>query len=144
MPKIPSDIVKPEIVKEFKTDPNFPFMERLKENNLTDWKPQAPVQLCFCKGDREVSYKNSVVAYNHMKALGVTHIKLNNLSDHLDHNTCAAFAVLATKAFFDRYRKYGKNPKMKDLSPFKKFVIGFAKRKVEKHYEQNHHDHAYM
>jgi hypothetical protein len=144
MPKIPSEIVKPEIVKEFRDDPNFAFIQRLKENNLTDWKPQAPVQLCFCEGDREVNYKNSVVAYEHMKALGVNTVKLNNLSDHLDHNTCAAFAVLSTKAFFDRFRKYGKNPKMKELTPFKKFLVGIVKKKVEKKYESNHHDHAYM
>jgi hypothetical protein len=144
MPKIPSDVVKPELVAEFKNDPNFPFLQRLKENNLTDWKPEAPVQLCYCKGDREVNYKNSEVVYDHMTKAGVKNIKLNNLSDHLDHNTCAAFAVLASKAFFDRFRDHGSNPKMKDLSPFKKWVIGFVKKKIEKDYEKTGSDHSYM
>ncbi|MDB5146278.1 MAG: hypothetical protein JWQ57_298 [Mucilaginibacter sp.] len=144
MPKIPSDVVKPEFVNEYKTDPNFAFLQRLRENNLTDWKPEAPVQLCYCKGDREVNYKNSEVAYDHMTKLGVTSIKLNNLSDHLDHNTCAAFAVLSMKAFFDRYRKHGGNPKMKNLSPFKKFLVGFVKRGIEKKYVKEGKDHAYM
>ena len=144
MPNIPSQVVKPELVKQFQTDPNFKFLERLKENNLTNWLPEAPVQLCYCQGDREVNYKNSVVAYNNITALGKKNIKLNNLSDHLDHNTCAAFAVLSTKAFFDRYRKPGGNPKMKELTPFKKWLVGFVKRKIEHDYMKDHRDHAYM
>jgi hypothetical protein len=144
MPNIPSEVVKPELVTQFQTDPNFKFLARLKENNLTNWKPEAPVQLCFCEGDREVNYKNSVAAYDGITALGKKDIKLNNLSNHLDHNTCAAFAVLSTKAFFDRYKKHGSNPKMKELTPFKKFVAGFVKRKIEKEYMKDHRDHAYM
>ena len=124
-------------------NPQFNFLLRLKENNLTNWKPEAPVQLCFCNGDREVNYKNSEVVYNNMTALGKKDIKLNNLSPKLDHNTCAAFAVLATKYFFDRYRKHGKNPKMKDVPPFKKFLVGIIKKKIEKDYEKTGSDHAY-
>jgi hypothetical protein len=105
MPKIPAEVVKDSLVEVYKSDTNFLFKIKLKENNLTDWKPKAPVQLCYCKGDREVNYKNSEVAYNNMTALGVTNIKLNNLSDKLDHNTCAPFAVMATKFYFDRFKK---------------------------------------
>jgi hypothetical protein len=144
MPKIPSEVVIPELVEQFKSDPNFPFLKRLKENNLTNWKPEAPVQLCYCKGDREVNYKNSEVTYNTMKEAGVNNIKLKNLSDRLDHNTCAAFAVLSTKAFFDRYRKHGKNPKMKDLPPIKKMFANIVKKKIEKEYVKDGRDHAYM
>lgn len=144
MPKIPSDVVIPDMVLQFKNDPSFPFLERLKENNLTDWKPEAPVQLCYCKGDREVNYKNSEVVYDHMTQAGKKDIKLNNQSDYLDHNTCAAFAVLSMKAFFDRYKKHGENPKMKALSGFKSFLIGFVKKKIEKEYKKDQSDHAYL
>ena len=125
-------------------DPNFPFKLRLKENNLTDWKPKAPMQLCYCKGDREVNYKNSEVAYAKMKENGVKDIKLRNFSNSLDHNTCAAFAVLSTKYYFDRFKDKGKNPKMKDLPKFKKFLVGFIKRKEEKKYKKEGHDNAYF
>ena len=144
MPKIPSEVVIADMVNQFKTNPNFPFLERLKENNLTDWKPEAPVQLCYCKGDREVNYKNSEVAYDHITKGGKKDIRLNNQSDHLDHNTCAAFAVLSMKAFFDRYKKHGVNPKMKALSGFKTFLISFVKKKVEKEYVKEGNDHAYL
>jgi hypothetical protein len=76
--------------------------------------------------------------------MGKTDIKLNNQSDHLDHNTCAAFAVLSMKAFFDRYKKHGENPKMKNLSPIKKMVANMVKKKIEKQYMKDGSDHAYM
>jgi alpha/beta superfamily hydrolase len=144
MPKIPKDIVLDSIVNVYVNDSNFVFKERLRENNLTQWKPEAPMQLCFCKGDREVNYKNSLVAHHEMKLLGAENVKLNNLSDKLDHNTCAAFAVLSTKYFFNRYKKKGKNPKMKDLPRFKKFLVGFVKRKEEKKYLSEGRDNAYL
>ena len=145
MPKVPSEVVVPDMVAQFKSNPNFPFLERLKENNLTDWMPEAPVQLCYCKGDREVNYRNSEVAYEHMTKAGKKDIKLDNESDHLDHNTCAAFAVLSMKAFFNRYKNHGKNPHMKALSPFMQGLINIvAKKKVEKQYLSDHSDHAYM
>jgi hypothetical protein len=134
MPKIPAEVVKDSLVEVYKSDTNFLFKITLKENNLTDWKPKAPVQLCYCKGDREVNYKNSEVAYNNMTALGVTNIKLNNLSDQLDHNTCAPFAVMATKFYFDRFKNKGENPKMKDVPKFKKALSNIVKKKEEKKY----------
>ena len=145
MPKIPSEVVKPELVEQFKNNPDFAFLERLKENNLTEWAPQAPVQLCYCKGDREVNYKNSEVVYNKMTAAGKKDIRLNNQSDHLDHNTCAAFAVLSMKAFFNRYKNHGKNPHLKALSPIMQGLVNIiAKKKIEKQYMKDGSDHAYM
>ena len=69
-----------------------------------------------------------------MTALGVTNIKLNNLSDKLDHNTCAPFAVMATKFYFDRFKNKGENPKMKDVPKFKKALSNIVKKKEEKKY----------
>jgi hypothetical protein len=144
LPAIPKDMVKEEYVESFLTDPEFPFKKRLAENNLTDWTPAAPVQLCYCKGDREVHFNNSEVAYENMTALGADAVKLNNLSDELDHNSCAGFAVLSTKYYFDRFKKKGKNPKMKDIPGFKKFLIGFVKRSEEKKYRKQGKDAAYI
>ncbi len=144
MPPIPKDIVKESYINEYLNNPKFPFKVRLEENNLTQWKPTAPVQLCYCKGDREVNYRNSEVAYEGLKKNGATAVSLDNQSDHLDHNTCAAFAVLSSKAFFDRFRKHGKNPKMKNVAPFKKWIMNIVKHKTEKEYVKNGRDKAYM
>ncbi len=143
MPKIPSHIVRQDLVDEYVNNPNFSFKLRLQENNLTDWKPEAPMQLCYCKGDREVNYKNSEVAYNRMKALGAKNVVLKNHSDALDHNTCAAFAVLATKFFFDRFKEKGENPKLKDVPAVLQTFVNIIKKKEEKKYLSSGKDEAY-
>lgn len=143
MPPIPSNVVRDTFLQQYLHDDNFAFKKRLEENNLTEWVPQAPMQLCYCKGDREVNYKNSEVAYTRMTLLGAKHVKLLNLSDKLDHNTCAAFAVLSTKFFFDRYKKHGKNPKMKDVPPLIKSVMNIIKKKEEEKYLSTGNDQAY-
>jgi hypothetical protein len=143
LPKVPKDMIKDSLVEEYIKNPYFEFRERLCDNNLTCWKPEASVMLCYCKGDREVSYKNSEAAYNEMKALGAEHIRLNNLSNILDHNSCAAFAVVVTKYFFNRFRDKGKNHKMKDLPPFKKFIVTLARKSEERKYIKSKQDKAY-
>lgn len=144
LPKVPMKVVEPEFIEAYKNNPNHPFRERLRENNLIDWEPKAPVQLCYCKGDKEVSYENSEKAFETMTSKGIDHIRLNNLSDHLDHNTCAAFAVLATKYFFNRFKKRGKNPKLKEMPPFKKWIRNMVKKKVEKDFIEKGKDNAYL
>lgn len=140
MPKIPKEVVKQKHINDYENDPNYIFKLRLRDNNLTDWTPRAPVMLCYCKGDREVSYMNSEVAYHRMKSLGVENIKRNNLSDYLDHNSCAGFAVLATKSYFDRFKENGKNPKMKDVPPVKKMMFNLVKKQMEKKYLEEGED----
>jgi len=144
LPKVPAKVVDPELIEQYKSDPNFPFKKRLQENNLIDWKPKAPVQLCYCKGDKEVNYMNSEVAYQRIRESGFEQIRLNNLSDHLDHNTCAAFAVLATKYYFDRFKKHGKNPKLKEMPPFKRWIRNMVKKKVEREFKEGGKDHSYL
>lgn len=144
MPRVPSEVLRDTFVQLYLNDSNFPFKKRLEENNLTNWKPEAPMQLCYCKGDREVNYMNSEVAYASMKAKGAENIKLHNFSNSLDHNTCAAFAVLSTKYYFDRFVKHGKNPKMKGVPAFKRFLVGFIKHKEEKKYKKEGKDQAYF
>jgi len=143
LPKVPKDVVKDTFINLFLNDPNFAFKARLQDNNLYDWMPKAPVQLCYCQGDREVSYKNSEKVYEEMTKKGKRDIKLNNLSPQLDHNTCALFAVMATIGFFDRYKKHGDNPKMKDVPAFKKMLLGIVKNQEEKKYAETKSDHAY-
>ncbi|MFN0202016.1 MAG: alpha/beta hydrolase family protein, partial [Bacteroidia bacterium] len=75
LPKIPANMIKDEIVQEYKNNPNFPFRVRLGENNVHDWKPEAPVQLCYCKSDEEVNYKNSLIAHEAMTKKGAKHVR---------------------------------------------------------------------
>lgn len=104
LPKVPSSMIRDSLVELFRSDPDFIFTKKLAENNLHDWEPQAPMQLCACYGDNEVMYQNTVVAYNAMKQKDApVHLKL--FGKHLSHNPCAPFAIIYSKQMFDNMRK---------------------------------------
>lgn len=103
LPNYPSEMLLDSLVKVFETDPDFLFTKKLEENNLHDWKPKAPVQLCACYGDNEVMYQNTEVAYENMKAKGANVYK-KMFGKHLAHNPCAPFAIMYSKSFFDNIR----------------------------------------
>lgn len=109
LPKVPKDVFSDSIINEFVNNPSFPFRKRLEENNLHNWKPEAPLQLCYCKSDEEVSYQNSIVTYENMRELGVKHISKLNVSSKFSHHNCAGMATIHTKLFFDSFRKGSKN-----------------------------------
>jgi pimeloyl-ACP methyl ester carboxylesterase len=133
LPEVPSDMLQPALVKLFKANENIPMVERIKENNIYEWVPEAPMLLCHCHGDEQVYYKNSEVAYNYMTEHGAKDVRLEVVSKVLDHNTCALFAVMDTKFFFNNIRD-GKPNKKKYGPPLKRMLINIYKRKQEKKY----------
>jgi hypothetical protein len=92
------------VYEQYKNNPDFLFTKVLEENNTYKWVPEAPVQFCYCKGDEEVFYKNSIVAMEWMKAHGAKRIIDRKVSDTFKHRECADYAVMYTKFFFDSFR----------------------------------------
>lgn len=103
MPDTAFRSVTDDFLKAFEDDAQSPFRKYLQENNVFDWKPDAPVQLCFCDGDKQVTYKNSVTAFQTMKRNGSDKVELKRAGKKFDHFNCALFAVMYTKMFFDGY-----------------------------------------
>lgn len=130
LPDVPADMLKDEYIHEFKTNPDFPILQRIEENNIYEWVPEAPVNFCYCSNDEEVAGENSVVAYNWMKENGANDVRLNNLSDVFYHNDCALFAIVETNFFFNNIRK-GKLKRRKG-PPFKRWLVKIYKRRTEK------------
>lgn len=125
LPEIPMDMIKPEFVKAYENDPNFKFTKALKENNLYNWIPQAPIQLCYCAGDEEVYYKNSLKAYDYMTSNGAKHIRKRNVGKRFSHRECADYATLYTKFYFDSFRNGNKNGGKGAF--FKNLIVGMVK-----------------
>lgn len=105
LPEIPKDMVKEEVVMAYKNDPEFPFRKALKENSVDDWAPEAPVLMCYCKSDEQVSYENSKVAYRNMQELGAKKVRKKHVARKFGHNQCAPFAYMYAKMYFDNFRK---------------------------------------
>ena len=61
------------------------------------------MELCYCKHDDEVTYKNSVTAYQTMKKNGSSNVELWHAGRKFKHINCAIFAVVYTKMFFDGF-----------------------------------------
>ena len=113
LPKIPILMLKDSFVNEFKSNENFPLHKYLKDNSVYDWKPIAPIQLCFCESDEEVLYENSILAYNTFKKNGSKFLKLKSAGRNYNHNSCAGPALIYSKVFFDKKR----SNKKKFISP---------------------------
>ena len=105
LPEIPVDVVQPYLVDQYLNNPKFKFSLALEENNLTDWKTDIPIQFCYCVGDKRVLKENSITAYNMMKKNGSKNLYLRRVGNKIDHITCAGYAFVYTKLWFDGYKK---------------------------------------
>ena len=110
LPPVPADMLKDTFVQMYLNDPNFPLIQKVRENNLYDWKPESPMQLCYCDSDEQVTPLNAFVAYDKMKENGAKHVTLRRAGKNFHHSRCALVAMLYTKMYFDTFRqgsKYG-------------------------------------
>jgi hypothetical protein len=128
IPSVPKDVLQPTMVKQYLEQDDFPFKKALKENSVHNWKPEQPVLFCYCEADEQVNYENSIVAYETMKELGAENLRLKRVNKHLNHNSCAAFAVMHSKLFFDSFRKGSTTGKAGPLG--KRFLLGLGKSHV--------------
>lgn len=131
IPSVPSACVKDEWVKAYHEDPNFLFKQKLEENATFRFKPKAPMQICYCDADEQVYYENAFVAADYMKELGAKNVLLRRVGKKYDHNTCALFAAMYTKFFFNSVEKKGKTEKGAKGPVGKRFLLSIAKLFVD-------------
>lgn len=75
------------------------FLNAVKDNDVYDWKPSAPLRLYHGTADDLVFFFNSQNAFNAMKARGATSVTLVPL-EGANHYSAAAGYVLGTFDFF--------------------------------------------
>ena len=105
LPEIPADVVHPDLLEEYLNNPDFKFNVALKKNDLLDWVPTVPTQLCYCNADKIVLQENAKVAFKQMKKNGSKTIKLRRAAKKFGHANCAIFTSIYTKMWFDSFRK---------------------------------------
>ncbi|MEM6298918.1 MAG: alpha/beta fold hydrolase [Bacteroidota bacterium] len=67
------DLLQADILENIDISAEYAFLvERLRENNLTDWTPQLPLYLYHGDEDTWVPYQNSVDTYNTLIANGTS------------------------------------------------------------------------
>lgn len=130
LPEVPSDMIKEEFVEQFLNNPDFVFTKALEMNNVYDWKPEAPMQICYCKADEQVYYKNALVAYETMrKKHGAKNVRLRHAGKKYGHNKCALFSAIYTKMYFDSFLKGSEKGRKGPV--FKRFLITLSKLKIK-------------
>lgn len=118
LPAVPLEMIKEDFVTAYISDSLHPLRVALRQNSLCNWKPEAPVQLCYCDSDEQVTPLNALVAYKSMKSLGAEHVTLRRAGKKFGHGRCAPIAALYTKMYFDTFRhgsKYGGKGKVGQL-----------------------------
>jgi hypothetical protein len=104
--KIPTEILKAEELEKIKNNrQSHPAVLALKDNDLYDWKPVAPMKLCHCDGDRHVFYQNSVKAKQSFEKNGSATIEIINPLKGGTHETCLIPSVIWAKQWFDSMKK---------------------------------------
>lgn len=102
-PDVPAEMLQPEFIEAYNTDPNHPMRLALAANNTMDWAPQVPTRLFYCDMDDQVDFMNSIVAEEAFIELGSSTVVAQNLGS-LDHGDCAGPAFLFGFDFFEQNR----------------------------------------
>ncbi len=97
---IPTDILKPEMITTLK-NPTHAFWNALKENDLYDWIPKAPIQMFHCDKDAHVPIANSQKVLQTMKARGVQNVSLTTPLIGGVHYTCLIPSILGALEWFN-------------------------------------------
>lgn len=105
LPPRPIEILKPEILAAFTTDPGHPLRLALRDNDLTRWIPRSPLRLYHCRRDADVPAENSDVAFAAFRALGATNVARIDPFYLGDHKTCVPFVFISVRKWFDGFKK---------------------------------------
>ena len=86
-------------------DSGSPLRQALRDNDLTQWKPVAPMHMYHCGADADVLYANSQVAYSNFVARGATQVQLINPVPGADHSGCFIPSLSGAKIWFDSLKQ---------------------------------------
>lgn len=101
MPPVPRDIIRPEYAEAFFSDTTHPAYLALKDNDVYEWVPEAPVMYNYCRSDEQVTYMNTLVASEFMINAGAPDIQVIERDSVISHFECATPSILFSKLWFD-------------------------------------------
>ncbi len=92
---VPKQIFVDSVLNVFEMDEDHPFNMALKESDVVDWTPEAPVLMLYCPTDDQVPFTNSILADSVMNANGAENVSSMDVSGgaNLDHTDCIVPAL---------------------------------------------------
>jgi len=100
---IPRFLFTDRFLDSFEGDPNGTFQAALRDNNLFDWIPNAPMRMMYCMADDQVAFTNSTFTDSVMNANGAMDVLSVDVNSSADHGGCVIPATFATVIFFDEF-----------------------------------------
>lgn len=103
---VPKHMIQDSVVDAFTNDTSHFLRLLLAESHLLDWAPQTPVNLIGCNGDDQVTFENSINAYQSWLANGSDSAKIQ-LTDlgNFTHGGCIQFAMLNGLTYFSNLKQ---------------------------------------
>ncbi len=104
-PKVAVDSLNPDLLSALAEDSDHPMRTALRDNDVYDWTPVAPVHLYYCTGDTTVPPQNAEIAYAAFEDRGadVTLIE-PEVAAGGDHIDCFVPSVAGAQAWFEALR----------------------------------------
>lgn len=101
MPPVPRDIFQQTYQDAFFSNTQHPAQVALRDNDVFQWIPDAPVLFNYCRSDEEVSYLNTIVASTYMLNGGALSVEAIERDTVIGHFACAEPSILFSKLWFD-------------------------------------------
>ncbi len=106
LPAIPRSMLRDAFVAALRDDANHPVRRALRENDVHDWRPLAPMKLFHCVGDEQVPFRNAEIAAESFRRHGAVQVEVAAL-EFGGHEECAPPAIFLGKLWFDMYLESG-------------------------------------
>ena len=92
---IPRELFKDSVLTVILENEDHPFNQGLRESDLYDWIPNAPVLMLYCRDDDQVPYTNSILADSIMNLNGAPDVSSQDVSggESRDHSECIVPAL---------------------------------------------------
>ncbi len=103
LPRVPLEMLEDNFVESLRQQ-DHPLREILKQNDVHNWAPVAPMRLFHCVDDDQVSFKNAEMALRAFRRHGANHVELAAL-EFGDHKDCAPPALFLGKLWFDGFKE---------------------------------------
>lgn len=103
LPNKLSELFTPSLIDSIKSSGGGVVVEKLKENSLLDWAPQAPVLIVHGDADTFVPYQNALSAKENWEANGALSVELITIEGGT-HYTSILPAVFYAMSWFENFR----------------------------------------
>jgi hypothetical protein len=104
LPPYPRDLFSATFLHAFETDPQHPFWAALRDNDLLDWTPQAPLRLFHCQGDQDVTFANSEKALDYFHQHGAPQVQLIDPDPSADHEEGFLLCMIRAIEWFATFK----------------------------------------